>query len=277
MGLILSGTFQLRSRLSAKALRLYAEQGILEPVHVDPTNRYRYYSEEQLLDARLINMLRAIEMPLASIRTVLSAEGAERAQLIDAYWKRREAQLWGQHNLAAYVISVVSANKETTMTVETRAVPETTYLTEIKRVSPPDIPPFIRSSADRLAELAGRFGGWAGPLTTIIETPVNDDTDGDVRNAVPVRAGVTDADVAPPTEVLVEGAGQEAYTRITKSQVQYPQILQAYDEVYAWLTEHKLTPRLAPREIYFADFMAAGPDDDVCDIAVPYNTEQHNT
>ncbi len=277
MGLILSGTFQVRSRLSAKALRLYAEQGILEPVHVDPANRYRYYSEEQLLDARLINMLRAIEMPLANIRAVLTAEGAERAQLIDAYWKRREAQLWGQHNLAAYVISVVSANKETTMTVQTRAVPETTYLTEIKRVSPPEIPPFIRSSTDRLAEQAGRFGGWAGPLTTIIETPVNDDTDGDVRNAVPVRAGVTARDVAPPTEVLVEAAGQEAYTRITRSQVQYPQILQAYDEVYAWLTEHKLTPRLAPREIYFADFMAAGPDDDVCDIAVPYNTAQPNT
>ncbi len=211
MGLILSGTFQVRSRLSAKALRLYAEQGILEPVHVDPANRYRYYSEEQLLDARLINMLRAIEMPLASIRAVLSAEGAERAQLIDEYWKRREAQHWGQHNLAAYVISVVSANKETTMTVQTRTVTETTYLTEVKRVSPPEIPAFIQGSGDRLAEQAGRFGGWAGPLTTIFETPVNDDTDGDVRNAVPVRAGVTAADVEPPTEVLVEPAGNEAY------------------------------------------------------------------
>ena len=272
MGLILSGTFQVRSRLSAKALRLYAEQGILEPVHVDPANRYRYYSEDQLLDARLINMLRAIEMPLASIRAVLETAGAERAQLIDAYWKRREAQLWGQHNLAAYVISVVSANKETTMTVQTRTVPETTYLTEVKRVSPPEIPGFIQGSGDRLAEQAGRFGGWAGPLTTIFETPVNDDTDGDIRNGVPVRAGVTAADVQSPTEVLVEAGGEEAYTRITKSQVQYPQILQAYDEVYAWLTEHKLTPRLAPREIYFADFMAAESDDEVCDIAVPYNT-----
>jgi effector-binding domain-containing protein len=215
-------------------------------------------------------MLRAIEMPLASIRTVLAAEGAERVQLIGAYWQRREAQLWGQANLAAYVISVVSANKETIMTVQTRTVPETTYVTEVKRVSPPEIPAFIRASGDRLAEQAGRFGGWAGPLTTIFETPVNDDTDGDVRNAVPVRAGVTAGDVEQPTEVLVEAAGEEAYTRITKAQVQYPQILQAYDEVYAWLTEHKLTPRLAPREIYFADFMAAGPDDEVCDIAVPY-------
>jgi len=240
-------------------------------VHVDPANRYRYYSEDQLLDARLITMLRALDMPLAVIRTVLRADNVERAEVIDAYWKRREAQQWGQHNLAAYVISVVSTNKETTMTVQTRNVPETTYLTEVKRVSPPEIPPFIQTSADRLAEQAGRFGGWAGPLTTIIETPVNDDTDGDVRNAVPVRAGVTPADVEPPTEVLGEAGGEEAYTRITKSQVQYPQILQAYDEVYAWLTERKLTPRLAPREIYFTDFMAAGPDDEVCDIAVPYN------
>lgn len=271
MTLILSGAFQTRSRLSSKALRIYAEQGILEPVHVDPTNRYRYYSEEQLLDARLINMLRALDMPLASIRTVLQAEGDERAQLIDAYWTRHEARRWAQHNLAGYVISLVAANKEPDMTVHTRAVPETTYVTETRRVTPPELPDFIRTSTDRLAEIAGRFGGWAGPLTTIIESPVNDDTDGDVRNAVPVRAGVTDHDVEAPTTVLVEDAGEEAYTRITRSQVQYPQILQAYDEVYAWLTEQRLTPRLAPREIYFTDFMAAGPDDEVCDIAVPFS------
>lgn len=270
MGLILSGAFQVRGRLSAKALRLYAEQGILVPVHVDPTNRYRYYSEEQILEARLINMLRAIEMPLATIREVLAVEGPERAELISAFWTRREAVLWAQHNLAAYVISVVAVERKEIMTVQTRTVAETTYVTETKRVWPPEIPGFIQESTDRLAAVAGKFGGWAGPLTTIFDSPVNDDTDGDVRNSVPVRSGVNPSDVAEPTTVLIEPAGEEAYTRITKAQVRYPQILQAYDEVYSWLTEQNLMPRLAPREIYFTDFMSAGPDDEVCDIAVPF-------
>ena len=156
------------------------------------------------------------------------------------------------------------------MTVQTRHVAEQTYLTERRLVSPAQLPGFIQESGQRLGLVAERFGGWAGPLTTIYQGPVNDDTDGIVGNAVPVRAGVTSADVEPPTVVLVEPAGEIAFTRITKARVAYPQILQAYDEVYAWLGEQGLTPSAAPREIYFADFMSAGPEDEVCDIAVPF-------
>jgi effector-binding domain-containing protein len=156
------------------------------------------------------------------------------------------------------------------MTVQTRHVDEQTYLTERRRVSPPELPGFIQESGQRLGQVAEKFGGWAGPLTTIYQGPVNDDTDGVVENAVPVRAGVTAADVEAPTNVLVEPAGEVAYTRIIKARVVYPQILQAYDEVYAWLGAEGLTPSSAPREIYFTDFMSAGPDDEVCDIAVPF-------
>jgi len=47
------GVFARRSRLSAKALRLYDEMGLLVPADVDPENGYRRYRESQLATARL--------------------------------------------------------------------------------------------------------------------------------------------------------------------------------------------------------------------------------
>ncbi|MER6126901.1 MerR family DNA-binding transcriptional regulator [Streptomyces sp. NPDC001795] len=41
------GEFAARSRLSHKALRLYADKGLLVPAHVDPRSRVRYYEAEQ--------------------------------------------------------------------------------------------------------------------------------------------------------------------------------------------------------------------------------------
>jgi hypothetical protein len=57
--------------------------------------------------------------------------------------------------------------------------------------------------------------------------------------------------------------------RITRAQVEYPQILSAFDAVGQWLGSRGLTGAGAPREIYFTDFMAAAPSDEVCDVAFP--------
>lgn len=42
------GPFARESGLSHKALRLYAELGLLAPAHVDRFTSYRYYDREQL-------------------------------------------------------------------------------------------------------------------------------------------------------------------------------------------------------------------------------------
>lgn len=49
----------------------------------------------------------------------------------------------------------------------------------------------------------------------------------------------------------------------------YPQILSAFDAVGEWVTENNRTCTGSSREVYFVDFMAAQPDDEVCDIAFP--------
>ena len=75
--LLTIGVFARRSRLSPKALRLYDRLGLLMPAHVDEENGYRRYREGQLETARLIAMLRRLDMPLASVAEIVDgARGA---------------------------------------------------------------------------------------------------------------------------------------------------------------------------------------------------------
>ena len=46
------GEFARRSRLSAKALRLYDEQGLLAPARVDEGSGYRFYEPGQPSSSR---------------------------------------------------------------------------------------------------------------------------------------------------------------------------------------------------------------------------------
>ncbi len=80
-------------------------------------------------------------------------------------------------------------------------------------------------------------------------------------------------DPARATEVTgavrTEPAHREAYTTLTKAQVEYPQILSAYDAVYRWIEENGSHETGPGREVYFADWASAGSAAEVCDIAVP--------
>jgi hypothetical protein len=66
-----------------------------------------------------------------------------------------------------------------------------------------------------------------------------------------------------------EPAHREVYVRLRKAQVAFPQILSAYDGVSGWVASQGLAVAGSPREIYFTDFVSAGPTDEVCDVALP--------
>jgi DNA-binding transcriptional MerR regulator len=80
--LIPIGRFARITRLSVKALRIYAEEGLLQPMYVDPTSGYRYYSLAQATVAARIRLLRLLDMPLEEIRAVIQATNQELVQMI---------------------------------------------------------------------------------------------------------------------------------------------------------------------------------------------------
>ena len=81
------GELAARSGLSPKALRLYAESGLLVPRRVDPFTGYRSYGTDQVERARLIASLRGIGMGLARIQVLCDLEGAAAAAELRSWWR----------------------------------------------------------------------------------------------------------------------------------------------------------------------------------------------
>ena len=85
------GEFARRSRLSAKALRLYDELGLLPPARVDEDSGHRFYEPAQLEQARLIAALRQLQVPLAEIEAILPLEPVQAAARLRELWAATEA------------------------------------------------------------------------------------------------------------------------------------------------------------------------------------------
>jgi DNA-binding transcriptional MerR regulator len=262
------GEFSRRSRLSMKALRLYERRGLLVPATVDEANGYRRYRASQLPTARLIAMLRRLDMPLAEVGAVIAAPEPRAGDLVREYWESTERRVAGQRELARHLqIRLAGAEGSYEMfEVQEREVPEQLLLTEQRHIRVPELSTWMGSAFGRLERSAERFGGITGPALAIFHGEVNDDSDGPVEVAVPIEPG---NDVIDDVGARVEPAHREAYVRINKAMVEYPQILTAYDAVERWVTTNGIAIAGPPREVYFTDFMAAGPNDEVCDIAFP--------
>src|SRR5262245_18732052 len=95
-----------------KALRLYDRLGLLIPADVDPENGYRRYRENQLATARLIVMLRRLDMPLSAVAEIISVPGPEGAERLAAYWESHERRVAGQRELAQHLRSTLSGREE---------------------------------------------------------------------------------------------------------------------------------------------------------------------
>lgn len=266
--LLTTGEFARRGLLSPKALRLYDRQGLLPPDLVDRATGYRYYRAGRLRTARLIVRLRGLDMPLATVAEVLALPSAEAAERVAAYWAAVERRTASQRALAEHLRVQLSGLEgiDEMYRIEQREVPDQLVLTEQRRARPEELDDFIGGATARLTEAAAGLGGPVAAPFVIYHGDVNEDADGPVEVCVPIdpaRAG----DVTVPHRV--EPAHREAYTRITKAQVDFPQILSAYDAVCGWIESAGAERTGRGREVYFADFEAAAPDDLVCDIAFP--------
>lgn len=85
------GIFSKLSRISVRMLRYYDEAGLLAPGEVDPFTGYRYYREEQLVEAERIRALREMGFGVESIRELLAA-GREPG-LLERFLRLRREEL----------------------------------------------------------------------------------------------------------------------------------------------------------------------------------------
>lgn len=259
--------FGREARLTLKALRLYDALGLLVPAFVSPESGYRYYGRGQLGRARLIGLLRQLDMPLNRIAEVLDLVGPSAADAVRAYWREVERDAATKRALVSYLEGYLRGKGESMFEVKLREVPEQKVATIQRAVRVRDLPGFIAEAQRDLYGIIARQDARAGKTSLVIyHGKVDEDNDGPVEVCVPFEGSV---EPVGELHVHLEGGGRELYTTITKAQCEFPGILEAYDAVDAALGERGLQASAAPREVYFVSDAEVGDEDPFCDIAFP--------
>src|SRR4051794_32756715 len=137
MGSMTIGEFAARTRLSPKALRLYDQLGLLRPARVDPSNGSRRYDEEQVAAARLVAMLRHIDMPLATIGDVVAVaatDPAAAAGLLATFWMGISARAAERGALVPHTPPPLPGAPPPPYTIQPRPTPARTVLAVTRHV-----------------------------------------------------------------------------------------------------------------------------------------------
>jgi DNA-binding transcriptional MerR regulator len=264
--------FAQRSRLSAKALRLYDELGLLRPTRVDPGNGYRWYGPGQLDRARLVAALRGLDMPLARIAPILDLAPAAAAAAVAAYWGEVEAAHARRRALAAHLRDRLTGTRSAMPTIAVRDVPARDLLTVRRHLHAADLEAFLTPALVRLLQAAPRsVSGLAGAPFVVYHGEVSADSDGPVELCRPVAAGTGERVAAELADVVArsEPDHQEAYVRLTRGEADTPLVLAAYDALGDWLDRNDRWFAGPPRQIFIADWRTVTPDQPALDVAVP--------
>lgn len=261
--------FSRRSMLSLKALRLYEQQGLICPMQVDPETGYRLYHESQLKLARTVSLLRRLDMPLNEIAMALESESPGSA--LAEWWGRQEEVMAVRREILHFVlVGLDEAYAPPGFDVRLRNEPQRCYLVTQKEVASHELSTWLGATFGALQARATEIGGISGHSMAVYHGEVSHDSNGPVEVCVPMS---TEVEANDGNSIRTEPEHLLAYTNVRKAQVGFPQILRAYNAVHAWIMANGYTQVGASREIYLGDFVAAGPQDIVVEVAIPVEVQ----
>ena len=116
------GRFARLSGLTVKALRHYDALGLLSPALIDATTRHRWYAPDQMEPARRIRRLRELDLPLPTVRAVLTASDGGRELLI-AYRRDVEARLAHDQRILHGLVHLIEGDDMSDTTAPSRPAP----------------------------------------------------------------------------------------------------------------------------------------------------------
>jgi len=271
MTLMTIGEFAERTRLSPKALRLYDRLGLVVPAHVDAASAYRRYAEDQVEPARLVGLLRRLDMPLAVIASVLRASPAGQARIISAYWAQVEAVTADRRALVGYLQERLTGAATTMYQIELRSLPRRNLLTICRHVTMDGTDAFFSDAFSRLRAAAPGLEGIAGCPYLIFYGEVSQDSDGPLELCRPVAPETAEGAVAglAGVEFRTERPHEEVYIRLAAADMSWPALMPACDALVRWTAERQRDPAGPLRQVLIADRRTAAPDTLVCDLTIP--------
>ena len=282
------GEFARRSRLSLKALRLYDELGVLVPSRVDQASGYRYYGTAQLDEARLVVMLRQLQLPLAAIKELLACDPADAAARIAEHWRDAEAAHDARRDLADYLVNRLSGKRSVMYEVTTREISERSLLCLKRNVDEQGAWALGKEFIAILRERPlPKMNGREGAMFTIYWGEVSADSDGPVEMCKPVPESDAKALAShyPELSLRTEPAHREAYVALPNDALPAGpggnpavQWQLAAESLRAWAQEQGIEDErltLKPEDLGMRiTYLATGPVTETsapyCDFALPF-------
>jgi hypothetical protein len=154
--------------------------------------------------------------------------------------------------------------------IRTREVPALDVVTETRTVGQADLQAWLPDAMARTAAAAGPRAIRAASQSWL-EHPTDDQVFVVIYEGNPNEAP-TEVEVCAPVTGggdRTDPAHREAYARVTKGTVLSGGLGAVYEAVEKWVAAEGLRVAAAPREVYWTDFMSAGEDDEVFDVAFP--------
>jgi DNA-binding transcriptional MerR regulator/DNA gyrase inhibitor GyrI len=259
------GTFSRAAQISIKALRHYAQLSLLAPRYIDPESGYRYYHSDQLREARLIRMMRQVDMPLATIRAVLVAAPEEAEALVQNYWQSFESQIVQARRLVLDLVLYLRQEATMALEVHARAAAAQPIVSMTKRWTVEQLyREFWPNLKTLYAVVAAQGGMVAGFPFGIFHGAVNEEEDGSYELCIPVQHVLTTEGEIHSRELP---SGRLASVLLDGEEARYPASLAGYDAVYDWIHRQGYEVADAPRVIYHR---LASDEDQRREIAWPF-------
>jgi DNA-binding transcriptional MerR regulator len=280
------GEFARRSRLSVKALRLYDKRRVLVPARVDEVSGYRYYDVAQLEDARLVSMLRQLDLSLAAIRKLVACDPVDAGNQIAAHWRKVESVHDARRELADYLVNRLTGKKPIVYEVATREMPERSVLCLKRNVDEKGAwalgKEFIAIMRERPLP---RMEGREGAAFAIFWGEVSADSDGPVEwcKPIPQAEARSLAEHYPELTLRTESAHREAYVALGPAGGNAVQWQLASESLSNWAAEsgiddeslwHEFEDLGGPRITYLVTPPVTETSVPDCDFAVPFGIER---
>lgn len=253
------GAFADMTRLSIKALRLYDQLGLLQPLHVDPQTGYRYYGVDQLSSARMIRNMREMEMPLATIRQVLAALPSVPAQAEVLLREYEEMRIWQVEQIRTqiqqFIQQIQQEQNPMSLEVNVKQIKSQQVLSAVHHIKVNKLDETIRTSVDSMYTMLKEQNVEATDAPFgIFHGAINEQEDGPLEICLPVNGQVAGRGNVQVKQL--EG-GDAACVMMLGAQTDFPAILGAYDAAADWINKNGYSTAEPPREIWHS-----GPGED---------------
>jgi DNA-binding transcriptional MerR regulator len=265
MTLTSTGALARAAALSEKAVRMYADRGLLRADR-DPVTGARAFAPDQVDVARRIALLRGLDVPLAEVARVLGADDPVAA--FDTLWSERRRAGERAAAAAEYARTVLAdgARPPAGTAVTFRDVPERLLLVLPAAATLPEMPAVLRAATETLfAHLTVLDVPLAGPLHVEIASRATETFPAQLRVCVPVPAPVRPE---AGQSLVVDPAHREVVVALDQAQADDQALLVAVHDHLSSGSYDGPPPAGDNREVYLSSF-GTGAAGTVLEIAVP--------